>query len=111
MDNHTTPQIEVKPVNKDKVKHFIKVMLYLAGITAIEFLIAFTAPESWKWVKVVVFILLTVFKAYYIVSEFMHLGHEKKSLRMSIVLPMMFVLFLIFILIYQGSAEFEAVTP
>ena len=43
--------------------------------------------------SIVVFIALTIVKAYYIVSEFMHLGHEKKSLKMSIVLPMLFVVF------------------
>ena len=59
-------------------------------------------------VRVVVFIALTIVKAYYIVSEFMHLGHEKKSLKMSIVLPMLFVVFFIFIMIYQGGAIFEA---
>ena len=32
-----TPQVEVQPVNKAKVKNFIKVMLYLAAITAVEF--------------------------------------------------------------------------
>jgi len=51
---------------------------------------------------------LTILKAYYIVAEFMHLGHEKKSLKMSIVLPMLFVVFLIFIMIYQGDAILKA---
>lgn len=102
-----TPQVEVQPVNKAKVKNFIKVMLYLAAITAVEFAIAFTVPHDQKWVRIIVFIALTIVKAYYIVAEFMHLGHEKKSLKMSIVLPMLFVVFLIFILIYQGGAIYE----
>lgn len=105
-----TQQIEVKPVNKAKIKNFLKVMWYLAAITAIEFAIAFTVPMEQKWTRIVVFIALTIVKAYYIVAEFMHLGHEKKSLRMSIVLPMLFVVFLIFIMIYQGSAILEALS-
>ena len=104
-----TAQVEVQPVDKKKIRHIFKVMGYLALITTGEFIIAFTAPESMHYVKVVVFILMTIWKAYYIVSEFMHLGHEKKSLKMSIVLPMLFVLFFIFIMIYQGGAIFEAV--
>lgn len=99
-----TPHVEVQPVNKAKVRHFIKVMLYLAVITAFEFAIAFTVPHDYKWLRIVIFIVLTIVKAYYIVAEFMHLGHEKKSLKMSIVLPMLFVVFLVFILIYQGDA-------
>jgi len=97
-------EIQVKPVNKDKVKLFVKVTLYLAAITALEFAIAFTVPHEFKWVRIIVFIVLTIFKAYYIVSEFMHLGHEKRSLKMSVVLPMLFIVFLIFILLFQAQA-------
>ncbi|MEP1094644.1 MAG: cytochrome C oxidase subunit IV family protein [Cyclobacteriaceae bacterium] len=106
--DHQSPEIEVQPVNKDKVKNFLKVMWYLAAITALEFAIAFTVPHEFKWVRNVVFIVLTIVKAYYIVAEFMHLGHEKKSLKMSIVLPMLFVVFLIFILIFQGNAIYNS---
>ncbi len=102
-----TTQVEVKPVNKAKVRHFVKVMLYLAAITFIEFAIAFTVPHEYKWLRIVVFIVLTIFKAYYIVSEFMHLGHERRSLKMTIILPMLFVVFLIFILIFQAHAIFQ----
>lgn len=105
-----TPQVEVQPVNKAKVKNFLKVMWYLALITAVEFGIAFTVPHEHKWIRIIVFIALTIVKAYYIVAEFMHLGHEKKSLKMSIVLPMLFVVFFIFIMIYQGGAILEALS-
>jgi len=100
-------QVQAKPVNKEKVKHFLKVMWYLAAITALEFAIAFTVPHDFKWLRIIVFICLTLVKAYYIVSEFMHLGHEKRSLKMSIVLPMLFVVFLIFILIFQADSIYE----
>ena len=100
-------QIEVKPVNKSKVNTFIRVTLYLAAITALEFAIAFTVPHDYKWIRIVVFVVLTIFKAYYIVSEFMHLGHEKRSLKMSIVLPLLFIIFLIFIMLFQASAIYE----
>lgn len=105
MDN---PQVEVQPIDRSKVRNFIRVMIILAIITGFEFLIAFTVPHEYKWLRVVVFIVMTIWKAYYIVAEFMHLGHEKKSLRMSIVLPMLFVVFLIFILIFQGNAIYNS---
>ena len=99
-----TTQVEVKPVNKDKVKLFVRVTLYLFVITLFEFAIAFTVPHEYKWLRIVVFIALTIVKAYYIIAEFMHLGHEKKSLKMSILLPILFIVFLLFILLFQANA-------
>ena len=50
------------------------------------------------------FIILTIVKAYYIVGTFMHLGHEKKSLQISIVAPMwVLVPYLLFILLCEAS--------
>ena len=100
-------EITVKPVNKSKVKLFLRVTLILFVITVIEYIIAFTVPHDYKWVRIVLFISLTIVKAYYIVSEFMHLGHESKPLRLSIVLPLGLLVFLIFIMIYQGGAVLE----
>ncbi len=74
-------------------------------VTAIEFVIAFTVPAG--VFRTSVFIILTIVKAFYIVAEFMHLGHEKKSLKLSILLPIIFIVFLIFILMYQGAAILE----
>ena len=102
-----TNEIEVAPVNKSKVRVFIRVTVILAVVTGIEYLIAFTVPHEYQWLRVSVFIGLTIVKAFYIVMEFMHLGHEKKSLKMSIVLPMAFVIFFIAIMIYQGGAVFD----
>ena len=50
------------------------------------------------------FIILTLLKAYYIVMTFMHLGDEKKSLQLSIILPMwVLVPYLLFILLCEAS--------
>jgi cytochrome c oxidase subunit 4 len=40
-----------------------------------------------------------VVKAFYIVSEFMHLGHEVKGLIYSVILPMIFIVWLIVALV------------
>ncbi|MEM6734781.1 MAG: cytochrome C oxidase subunit IV family protein [Bacteroidota bacterium] len=100
-----TSQIQVKPADKKKIQKIWRVAGILSGITAIEFIIAFTIGAGTA--KTFLFIALTIWKAFYIVSEFMHLGHEKKSLKMSILLPLLFVIFLIFIMIYQGSAIYD----
>jgi len=50
------------------------------------------------------FIILTIIKAYYIVGTFMHLGHETKSLQISIVVPMWVLIpYLLFILLCEAS--------
>ena len=50
------------------------------------------------------FIILTIIKAYYIVGTFMHLGHETKSLQISIVAPMWVLIpYLLFILLCEAS--------
>ena len=99
-------QLQVQPVDKKKIQKIWKVAGILGAITSVEFIIAFTIGAGTA--KTFLFIALTIWKAFYIVSEFMHLGHEKRSLKLSILLPLLFVIFLIFILIYQGNAVFEA---
>jgi cytochrome c oxidase subunit IV len=54
--------------------------------------------------KISIFIGLTFVKAFYIVSEFMHLKHETKVLIWSIILPMIFVVWLVIALLYEGGA-------
>ena len=98
-------QVQVQPVDKKKIQKIWKVAGILGGITAIEFVIAFTIDAGTA--KTFLFIALTIWKAFYIVSEFMHLGHEKRSLKMSILLPTLFIIFLIFIMMYQGSAIYD----
>ena len=51
----------------------------------------------------VIFIGLTIAKAFYIVFSFMHLGHEKKMLKYSILAPyLIFILYLIYIIIAEA---------
>ncbi|WP_291275278.1 cytochrome C oxidase subunit IV family protein [Flavobacterium sp.] len=55
-----------------------------------------------------IFIILTVVKAYYIMWAFMHLEGETKSLRWSIVAPLVFlILYLCFIILVEGDYVFE----
>jgi len=98
-------QITVQPVDKAKINKIWRVAGILGLVTAIEFVIAFTIDAGGA--KTFLFVALTIVKAFYIVAEFMHLGHERKSLIMSILLPLVFVIFLIFILWYQGTAIFN----
>ena len=106
MDQETN-EIVVKPLDKAKVRVFLKVTLILFVVTLIEYAFAFGIPHEYKWIRIVLFISLTLLKAFYIVAEFMHLGHENKPFKMALIFPIAFVIFFIFIMIYQGGAVFE----
>ncbi len=99
--------VEVKPVDKAKVWLLVKVAIILAVITIIEFILAYSLPETMRWTKVAIFVGLTIVKAAYIVAEFMHLKYEVKTLIWAILLPMVFVAWLVIALIYEGGSIFE----
>lgn len=96
-ETHLTPEEASKA-------HIRKVWItagILAAVTAVEFAIAFTGLP--RMFKVSVFVLLTIVKAGYIVGEFMHLRYEVKFLFWSVILPMIFVVWLIIALLYEGG--------
>ena len=76
-------------IRKAKVKTILKVTLILSAVTAVEFAFALLWPDGMdRTVLNALFLALTIVKAFYIVSEFMHLGHEVKSLIQSIIIPL-----------------------
>ena len=54
------------------------------------------------------FIALTIVKAYYIMKEFMHLGHETKSLQRAIIFPLVFLVWLILSQLIESHYVFES---
>ena len=90
-----------------QTKHIWRVFLILCGLTAVEFAFAFLMDPSMA--RNAIFIILTLFKAYYIVSEFMHLKHETKSLTWSIMVPTALLVWLVIALITEGSYVGEAI--
>lgn len=94
------PEVQVLPPDTAKIRQLWKVAGILGIITAVEFLIAFTMPHG--VLKTSIFVLMTIVKAAYIVGEFMHLKHEVKVLMWSIVLPMVFVIWMLVAFVYEG---------
>lgn len=92
---------------KEIRKKIYKVTLLLTAITVFEVIIGAGIKQSsdyWATVKVL-FILLTLLKAGYIVMVFMHLGDERPYLRNVILIPyFIFVAYLIFIALVEGTA-------
>ena len=86
---------------KNSTKLIWKTFWILLAITVFEVGIAFTSiPHD---ILIVIFIVLTIVKAYYIVAFFMHLKHEALPLMYSIVLPFVLILFFIIMAIAEGN--------
>ena len=111
MQEENTSGVVVQPVDKSKTNKILKVALILGVVTALEFSVAFTIPHEFAMLRVIIFVGMTIVKAFYIVAEFMHLGHEAKVLIWSIMIPCVFVVWLIAALLIQGGAIFEVLYP
>ena len=103
------PSLSNEEIRKANVNKILKVTAILAGVTALEFILAFAWPDGAdRTLLNVLFIILTLVKAFYIVAEFMHLSGEVKFLAYSIVLPIVFIIWLTVALWLEGSAIFSA---
>jgi len=87
-----------------------KVTALLTLITAVEVALGAIIKQgsgAWPFVKWS-FIIMTLLKAGYIVVVFMHLGDERKGLKYTILAPyFVFMIYLIFIALYEGTAVGE----
>ena len=102
-----TSNLVVQPAQKSVIMGIWKIALFMFLITAVEYVFAFFMDAG--TLRSVIFIGLTIWKAFFIVSEFMHLGHEVKGLMYSIILPMLFIMWLIVALVnMEGAAVKEA---
>ncbi len=88
---------------KPNTKKIWRVFWILFGVTALEFLLAFTMPRGTLLTSL--FVGLTIVKAFYIVGEFMHLRQEVKVLIWSIVLPTIFIVWLLIALMLEGNSQ------
>lgn len=96
--------LEVLPRDEAKIKKIWKTAFILLAITAVEFLLAFTMDRG--LFLYFIFIALTIWKAKYIMMEFMHLGEEAKPLFYSIIVPLIFLIWLVIALVKEGTEIF-----
>ena len=94
--------VNVLPPDKAKIKKLWTVAGILGAVTTLEFIIAFSMNHG--PLKVSIFVGLTIVKAAYIVGEFMHLRYEVKVLFWSILIPMIFVVWMLVAFVYEGMA-------
>ena len=100
---------------KSNVTKIWGVFIVLSIVTIIEVGLGIVKPEflvenrflAMKWLNWI-FIILTLFKAYYITWDFMHMRDEKKSLRRSVVWTGVFLIcYLVLILLIEGDYIYE----
>lgn len=96
--------LTVTPRNDEKIKKIWKTAGILLAITVVEFIMAFTMGRGILLYSL--FIILTIWKAKYIMMEFMHLGDEVKPLFYSIIVPLIFLVWLVIALVKEGSEIF-----
>lgn len=92
--------------SKNKVKTIWKITLYLTIITILEVslgLFEYHSGSLNKTMLIVVFMLMTLLKAYLIVDTFMHLGDEVRSFVMVIIIPLVLLLWVIGSFLAEGD--------
>lgn len=97
---HDDSEVAIAPA---QTKAIWKTFIILLVATCVEFAIAFGLPPEMKYTRISIFVVLTIFKAFYIVGEFMHLKHEVKTLIWMILIPTGFIVWLLIALIYEGG--------
>ena len=87
------------------VKLIWRTFWILLGVTIIEVAAAITLTGILpQMVLNVFYILMSGAKAFYIVGTFMHLKFEKKYLIITILLPMLFLLFALGVFLAEGES-------
>jgi cytochrome c oxidase subunit IV len=110
MSAHSSSSLDAAPrgnIAKPNTGWIWKTFWVLVGITAVEFVFVFFMNAG--TLRNSIFIILTIFKAFFIVAEFMHLKHETKGLIWTILIPMALLIWLLVALITEGSYVGEAV--
>lgn len=93
-----------------QVKAVWRATIILTIITIVEVTMALTMHGILS--KVLLnsfFALMTLWKAYYILAEFMHLKYEKRTLVMTLGIPLTFLVWGIIAFSHEGNAILEAI--
>ena len=112
------PQYELMAQHSEEEGKVIRRQLWnvfwiMLGVTIVELIIGFKA-DAWGFLDLpgrtstlnlkILFIGLTLAKAYYIVYKFMHLGHEAKALKYMIIVPYtVFILYFVYVLVAEAN--------
>jgi len=86
----------------------------LFGVTLVEVLFSLmgkghipginNVPTWLLWATAIIIIALSLYKAYFIVYEFMHMKYEVKGLAMTVLLPTLLLIWAIIAFFHEGNA-------
>jgi cytochrome c oxidase subunit IV len=96
------PTTYVPHTHSHGTKEVWMIFWVLFGLTLIDIAIYFMFPATTG--RHVVFIALGVVKGFYIMGTFMHLKYEMRNLILAIVVPLIFIIWFVAWLIYEGAA-------
>lgn len=89
----------------------LKTIIILAVVTVIEVLVALTGKgyiidgyHAPKLIMNTMMISMSLYKAYLIVFEFMHMKYEARGLMLSVLLPVGLLIWAIIAFLYEGDA-------
>lgn len=107
--SHNTSEVSFHHEASDSTKRIWRTFWVLLGLTIAELALglsmyAFSMPPFMHLFLKGVIVILTLAKAYYIVSIFMHLGDEIRNLIMTIVVPLMLFAWFIGAFLWDGNA-------
>lgn len=102
MEQHEE-HLEHTETPSDMKSQIWKTFFILLALTLVDIGLYFMLLETHSMWKNVLFILLGIVKAYYIVSIFMHMKFERQWLVNFIIYPMLFVIFLVFLMLIEGD--------
>jgi cytochrome c oxidase subunit IV len=108
--SHTTTEGLPQEKNSFDTKAIWKTFWILLVITVVELVIAIIYYETHFFPKHIlngVFIIMTLAKAFFIIAEFMHLGHEIKNLVMTIAIPAFLFIWFLIAFAWDGSSYHE----
>lgn len=96
---------------EESVKGVWKGLGLLAVVTLAEVFLslgkAMEALENYTWIiygLAFLIIVLSIYKAYFIIYEFMHMGYEVRGLALSVLLPVLLLVWALVAFFNEGSA-------
>lgn len=92
--------------SKKQINRILKVTVLLAIITIVEVVLGLVGYKMGvpHWLTASLFLIMTVFKAAYIVKVFMHLGDEVRNMIITVLIPL--TLFVWFVIAFLADGGF-----
>lgn len=112
-----TTTTENKKGSSAAIKRIWQVFVILSILTIVEVALGIVKPDFLVHTDIInmhllnwIFIILTIFKAYYITWAFMHMEHETSGLRRAVVWTGVFLIsYLIAILLIEGYYIYDVI--